>query len=415
MRRALLPLLLLAHGSLFALEVFPPAPDSHTGVRIEFTAIRCAPVPQVTVTGFTIRLTSMSTPNVACILATIESPVVADVGILRPGVYSVESESNEHGTLIVRDAGAGVVVSPVGISSVITPRVARTVQVFSDTLLVPPLSVLFDGVAAKIEAGDAAIPRQLLVTPPAHDPGTIDVTVTDANGTRKAIAAFTYFDPAAPPDPQLFEPVLYPAAYNGPGVFGSQWRTENGVATGNTILRFREVEKVEACNGTCGNLNWSGLVSRQSPAGALVWMVRRRLPAGFDDQLRLSSRIIEFGHPDDVNTTLPVARENDFKQSFAIERIPLGDGGRVTLRLYATSTTAQSATVLADRAGEITAYVVPLKPVGGLAFGSIDLLPSPLHPRTSPLTVRVTSSEKVWGLATVTDNATQRVTAFWPQ
>src|SRR5262245_3325300 len=140
MRRALLPLLLLVHGSLFALEVFPPAPDSHTGVRIMFRTNTCAPIAQAAVTGFTIRLTSKSTAGFVCLAVITQTPVVAEVGTLAPGVYSVESESNEHGTLIVRDAGAGVLVSPVGISSVITPRVARTVQVFSDAFLIPPVS-----------------------------------------------------------------------------------------------------------------------------------------------------------------------------------------------------------------------------------------------------------------------------------
>ena len=216
----------------------------------------------------------------------------------------------------------------------------------------------------------------------------------------------------------MFEPILYPVAYNGPGVFGSQWRSENGVGTGaDTIIRFRDVEKVEACNGVCGQLNWSGLLSRQSQAGALIWMVRRRIPSGVDvdDQLRLSSRIVEFSHPDDVNSTLPVARENDFKQSFVIERVPLGDEGRVTLRIYALANVHQAVVVMVDRGGEVIPHVVALNPNNGIAFGTLEIAPSALNPRRAPLTLIVTGTEKVWGLATVTDNITQRVTAFWPQ
>ena len=419
MRRALLPLLLLAHSSLFALEFFPPAPDSHTGVRVKFLAVNCAPVVHVAVSGSTITLTSTPRPGFSCIATFVPEPTIADVGALSPGVYDVHGEAGEQGKLIVRDAGAGIIVSPVGVSTKITPRVIRTIQVFSDRLLTPPVSVLFDGIPATIEAIRTASGTQYaLVTPPAHDAGTVDVTLTDGEGTRKAIAAFTYFDPEAPPDPAVFEPILYPVAYNGPGVFGSQWRSENGVGTGaDTIIRFRDVEKVEACNGVCGQLNWSGLLSRQSQAGALIWMVRRRIPSGVDvdDQLRLSSRIVEFSHPDDVNSTLPVARENDFKQSFVIERVPLGDEGRVTLRIYALANVHQAVVVMVDRGGEVIPHVVALNPNNGIAFGTLEIAPSALNPRRAPLTLIVTGTEKVWGLATVTDNITQRVTAFWPQ
>jgi hypothetical protein len=419
MRRALLPLLLLAHGSLFALEFFPPAPDSHTGVRIEFLAVNCAPVVHVVVSGSTITLTSTPSPGIICIAALIPLPAVADVGVLQPGVYDVQGEAQEHGKLIVRDAGAGIVVSPVGLSTIITPKVIRTVQVFSDRPLTSPLSVLFDGIPATIEATKTKSRTQyVVVTPPPHDAGTVDVTLTDGEGSRKAIAAFTYFDPAAPPDPAVLEPVLYPVAYNGPGVFDSRWRTENGIGTGaDTVIRFRDVEKVEACNGACGSLNWSALLSRQSQAGALIWMVRRRIPLGVDvdDQLRLSSRIIEFSRPDDVNTTLPVAREGDFKQSFVIERVPLGVEGRVTLRIYALANAHQAAVVMADVGGTVTPHVVDLTPNNGVAFGTLELAPSALNPRTAPLTLTVIGTERVWGLATITDNITQRVTAFWPQ
>src|SRR6266850_3737718 len=120
MRRAFLPFLLLAHGSLFALEFFPPAPDSHTGVRIEFLAVNCAPVVHVVVSGSTITLTSTPSPGIICIAALIPLPAVADVGVLPPGVYDVQGEAQEHGKLIVRDAGAGIVVSPVGLSTIIT-------------------------------------------------------------------------------------------------------------------------------------------------------------------------------------------------------------------------------------------------------------------------------------------------------
>src|SRR5437660_1720393 len=102
MRRALLSLLLLAPGSIFALEFFPPAPDSHTGVSAKFLAANCVPVPHVAVSGFTISLSSIQAFG-GCIATFVPKPAIADIGVLPPGVYDVRGEAGDHGTLIVRD------------------------------------------------------------------------------------------------------------------------------------------------------------------------------------------------------------------------------------------------------------------------------------------------------------------------
>src|SRR5436190_6902471 len=149
MRRALLPFLLLAHSSLFALEFFPPAPDSHTGVRVKFLAVNCEPVTHVVVSGLTVTLSSTQASG-GCIATFVPEPAIADIGVLPPGVYDVRGAANEHGTLIVRDAGAGLVVSPVGISTTIVPDAPRTVQILDDHMFTAPFSVLFDGVPATI-------------------------------------------------------------------------------------------------------------------------------------------------------------------------------------------------------------------------------------------------------------------------
>jgi hypothetical protein len=95
--------------------------------------------------------------------------------------------------------------------------------------------------------------------------------------------------------------------------------------------------------------------------------------------------------------------------------VPLNNDGRVTLRIYTLSDVHQAAVVMADRGGTVTPHVVDLNPIDGIAFGTLELAPSALNPRAAPLTLTVSGAKKVWGLATVTDNATQRVTAFWPQ
>ena len=57
--------------------------------------------------------------------------------------------------------------------------------------------------------------------------------------------------------------------------------------------------------------------------------------------------------------------------------------------------------------------VGPDNPVNGVAYAIMDLPPA--GPRTPLAMVTVFSDDRIWGLITVTDNATQRVTAFSPQ
>src|SRR5215470_2577923 len=135
MRRVLFLSLLLAAPSLFALEIIPPLVDSHTFVRVRFLAAGCVAVPHVAITGSTIRLISTDRPGFACVTIRALQPAVAEVGVLAAGVYNIETEGNEHATLVVRDAEAGFVVSPVGVAV----TAGRIVQIFSDRPLAAPV------------------------------------------------------------------------------------------------------------------------------------------------------------------------------------------------------------------------------------------------------------------------------------
>src|SRR5262245_28078265 len=129
MRRAFVLFALLAASPLFAIEIVPPLVDSHTFVRVRFLTGDCTPVSHVSIVGSAIKLTATHRPNTVCPTdAPAQPPAVAEVGVLAAGVYSVETDGGEHATLIVRDAEAGFVVSPVGVA--MTP--GRIVQIFSD-------------------------------------------------------------------------------------------------------------------------------------------------------------------------------------------------------------------------------------------------------------------------------------------
>ena len=169
-----------------------------------------------------------------------------------------------------------------------------------------------------------------------------------------------------------------------------------------------------------------GLFERPAAGGADAWQERlvgfvdlvgrRRLPVGVEDDFRVSSRIVDTSQPHGHGTSLPVARENDFRNNFSIDDVPVGGSARVTLRLYSPVETEQNVTVTVTDVNAVSnARTVTLRPVNGVAYASVDL-GAASDVRSHPTTINVTSTgAKVWGVATVTDNTTQEVTAFWPQ
>jgi hypothetical protein len=396
------------------MEVFPPAPDSQTFVKVSSRTPFCS-VSRTDVAIDALAITVTVVPNSSVICPATFFATQANVGVVPPGVYDLTVKTVggavlEQSKLIVRDASSGLVVSPVGGR----PEGGRAVQIFGVQPGDTPVGVQFDGIPAsglKLQNGS------LVATPPAHAPGTVDVTVTDSLGTRRSIAAFTYFDPNAAPDPFVFEPLLYPVAYDGPGVFGSQWTTNNTIGTSRTLARFRESLGARSCRGDCSQFNWSAVLAPQSQSGLLVWTVRRRFPIGVEDDLQASSRIVDTSREHGNGTSLPVARENDFRSHFTIEDVPVGGSARVTLRLYAPVDAQQTAdVVITDANGVSETRLVTLRPVNGVAYASVDL-GAAADVRTHPASLVVNSSSgaKMWGLVTVTDNDTQEVTAFWPQ
>jgi len=412
MSRILSSLFLLALASpLAALEILPSAPDSGTFIRVWTHGSPC-PVylgSNVAIDGAVITVTPLvapTPPGSGCGANIV--PRLVDVGVLPPGVYTIrvpQPDGFDSAPLIVRDAGAGLLVSPVGGPA----EGKRTVQVFgargSDT-------VLFDGIPAPAQA--QFTPGFIVVTPPPHAPGTVDVTVTGPDGTRKLVAAYTYFDPNAAPDPFVFEPYLFPVAYDGNGTFGSQWLTENRMASGLTLVRFRRSVPAKLCIGDCNGFNWSGILAGQSQSGLLIWVVRRRLPAGTEDEFRVASRVMELSHAHGAGTSLPVGREKDFRSSFTLDGVPIGGNARATLRLWSLAADPHPSVAVTFGTGSVARPPVTLTTVNGVAFAAIDLVPPTPLPRAENATVTVTGI-KVWGLLTITDNTTQEVTALWPQ
>jgi hypothetical protein len=217
------------------------------------------------------------------------------------------------------------------------------------------------------------------------------------NSTETMKAAITYYDPAAPPDLALFEPILFPIAYNGGGAFGSQWATENALDPKTGL--FRSAVDLDASR----------------PEGVLLWALRGT-PGDADAQ----SRIRETTR-NDMGVEVPVVHERDFRRprgdfggrGLRILRIPNRANARYTMRIYALGDPGRM-TLDSD-----TKIAMSKTNTDGLWFTAIDVADLIARFKTSPasLTVRadITHDVPYWAMVSITDNTTQQVTIVSPQ
>lgn len=133
----------------------------------------------------------------------------------------------------------------------------------------------------------------------------------------------------------LTTPVLIPTFYNGPGQFGSQWRTDVFLVNGmQQNIEGRGVEFLVPCpipEGCPSNqiaVKQRGVVSGpQSDRGLLL-----HLPADEAERVELAAH---FGEGDRRSYVLPVVREDDFRDDrFGMPLVPLLGEFRTTLRIY---------------------------------------------------------------------------------
>ena len=74
---------------------------------------------------------------------------------------------------------------------------------------------------------------------PPHAAGVVDVSIDTGFSTITAKAALIYYDPASA-DPAVFEPILFPVSFQGPGALGSQWITESFIYANGSTAFFRD-------------------------------------------------------------------------------------------------------------------------------------------------------------------------------
>lgn len=393
--RRLLSLLALVALPASAITFDPPQPDSHTWITAKIFVNACVPSrPEVTRNGTTITIKTGELPGFACIPEYVPPPVNADIGPLPGGVYDVNvigGATPEHATLTVRGVDPFRVVPPGAAATGGIPVRLRDANVSG---ISAPLVRFGDTVVTGMLGGGGDI----LVTAPPHAPGLVDVSLIYPDSTATAVAAFKYTESETPPDPFIFERVLFPVSFDGTGAFGSQWTTDNAV-----YLVGRTTVLSQSCGCTVVFSGRVTVVNNNAPSGRLLFVGRDTY-----DVLSASSRIRDTTRQaQTAGTSVPVVFERDFVDTpLVFANVPPPTNARVTLRVWSLAP-AQIAVSHADTS-------VTIATAGsGLAFGSADITALVGNGGEVLLDVAPPSA-KLWAMISVTNNDTQAVTVVAP-
>lgn len=425
MIRALAVLLLLAFNAAAQPHIEPDDPTSNEPVTLYVVENdTCPPAPVVTRSGFDVRVVLGDGP---CLSPPVAITHRIELGVLPAGLYHltvIDASAIEESTFTVLDANGSIVVSPpLGPS-----RGGNVVQVYADVpctsnagCVAPEFT--FGGNPAAVVSGSGMTWR---VIPPPHEPGAVEVRATRGGVTRTSFA-YRYYDPVTPPLPQLFERILVPVVYDGPGASGSIWRTEvvarNAYGAGTPIELWRSVNGIQAIPPSAP----VSLALGDAPGG--VFLIVPRVVA---DDLHLNAVVRDISRESrEWGTELPIVREREFRAT-AIDllNIPIDGRYRHRLRVYALSSYPTTAAVsvywMAD--GDVLrTRLVPLvnaeacsllRPcASNPAFAALDDLLSSLRSETGRVGIRIqtTDGTPLWAFVSLTNNETQHVTIVSPQ
>jgi hypothetical protein len=271
-------------------------------------------------------------------------------------------------------------------------------------------------------------PTELHAVTPPHIPGTVDVTVSQLDGSDPNFDVyengFTYTGAIE----EAYEPILFPV-FLPPiqGRNGSEFRTEAtlwnrsrnqpvtifgydrtctlidppiGPETPFTIMPQDEFEVrlFPECSDSVGRLLY--------------------VPSG-DKNISASLRVYETSRQgENHGVEIPVVRREDFSDdTVALLSVPNDPKFRITLRIYSLNTTATVAHVSFNNYG----IEVPMQPSNNIfvpSYAEVSGIHQPEGFPALPDKVRVqvwVNDAPVWAFITVTNNETQHITTITPQ
>ena len=416
-------LLLVAFPSLASFEFEPAAPTDSSYITLhvhERWLNVCGPGNvQVARSGNRIDVDWTVNYTIGCFNRLTTWNTDVPLGLLEAGEYQVVLEVNggliADLPLVVSDATPAVTVQPNVLSSLAPTEVRIDTTGFGGLCPTDSAVVTVDGSTVPSHTDGCSV----IATFPAHAPGAANVTVREGTSELTTVAAVRYIDPGATPDPSLFERVLVPVLYNGPGAFGSQWRTE-----------------VDLFNRTPRTLDWLPEVSETLPpvaynTGATLEEVPNHLtglvlflPRGYDVRFGAVFRDVS-RDASQWGTELPIVREGEFQSTIVLPNVPFDPRYRRQLRIYGIEGFSYGARVFIGEEQRDVGVTGPCstrdEPCNSdqPAFASVDLGPAfPLLTGKQKITISAAPfdfTRKIWAFVTVTNNTTQQVTAITPQ
>jgi hypothetical protein len=421
-----LALLIVPIASAETIRFDPPNATANHSVDAIVSGVwpnGCVPtVKSVVVAGSTVTLHLNADASAGVCTAVVLSYVrTFHLNVLPAGSYTVILVADQgkattelaRAALIVRDA------ETLSISPYAVPVSGGPVSIANPYFLAP-VAVTINGVEVPANSG---IDGSLLVVAPPHAPGAVDVAVravvcTLGCDTTTAKAGLIYSDPASA-DLAVFEPILFPLSFQGPGAFGSQWTTESFISANSSATYFRDPLPCAGCSSTF-SIGTSQLANNGNPWGHVLYALR-----GTAGSLDLASRIRDTSRQAlTAGTEVRVARERDFRSRLRFMNIPVDARYRVSLRLWSLGGGSQFVAAV----DSIPAQQVPLSmtqiPGTSMSFASADITsliakgignPTGLTVAQSIFESIGTPPAQIWGIVSITNNDTQQVTIVSPQ
>lgn len=399
----------------------PPGPTSATPIEARLY-VACDPASHTVraLLGNVIKIHVTPGPLEGLCDPPIASLYTVDLGALPVGEYRIDVTVGEldnvtSRSFVVRNAEESVFdVHPFAVPAQSFSLPVRLdagelelVRVYVDDVLVAPLTD--DGVAYSFPA-------------PPHARGLADVTIETRFGVKHTLrGALYYYDLSAPPDPSVFERILFPILVETAGAHDSRWVSEAAIANPRpwSIDTYNEVFPYVCLGYPCGerlapdsSVAFTGfgrpqgiaLIAPRAEADGLVFSLR----------VRDTSRTAEgFG------TRVPVVRERDMFRGTGLTLldIPIDPRYRTKLRMYAFDTGEHEALVTLDRPGNSQTFRVPVRRTctdmeceAFPWYAELDL-PAGAVNEVANVYVSIGGPESpAWAFASVTNNVTQQVT-----
>ncbi|MEA2336694.1 MAG: hypothetical protein QOE82_701 [Thermoanaerobaculia bacterium] len=380
----------------------------------------CLPkIGNVALSGSTItlHLDANVPPNVGCLQALQAYSRTFHLEVLPAGAYTVIAVADAGGvsrelgraTLAVRDTDT-LSVAPYGV-----PTGGGLILVSNPSFL-PDVTLTIGGVTVTPRANFSGI---ISADAPPHAAGPVDVVINSPLATVTAKAALIYYDPAAA-DPAVFEPILFPLSFQGPGALGSQWTTESFLHANGSLVFFRDAPPCNGC-GTMLTVGTRQLINNGNPWGHVLYVLRGRVPV-----LEFASRIRDTSRQSQTaGTEVPVVHERDFRSDLYFMNIPADPRYRVALRLWSLGDYPQFLVANGINSEPRIPVSVSRIPGTDMWFGSADMTPL-LTGNFNPTIITVVPSggypvvsstfyPPIWGMLSITNNETQQVTIVSPK